>query len=364
MKTLNFYVTKSFLATFMMSIGVLTFGMLGARLIKVFEYMSKGVPFDVAMTFMLYVTPIALSYTIPWAALASIMLVFGRMSADNEITAMRACGISVLQIISPIIIFTFVLTLVCLFLNVELGPRYLGEADDLIKEVGVKQPMALLEPGRPIEFENNHIYIQERIGENELRDIQVFRMDEEAKQVEQDITAAKGKIEVDNQGQVLNVILYNATVVVYDKDSQNPRRTFSKQMTFVIDYGENFNKVKIGKRIKYLSFKEIFARIIMDKKLGIDTTRLEVELNQRLALALSPIAFLILGMPLAIRTSRRETSIGLFLSVLLAGLYTSAITICESLYSKPGLYPQFMLWAPNILYQIFGSVFLFRIARR
>ena len=89
-----------------------------------------------------------------------------------------------------------------------------------------------------------------------------------------------------------------------------------------------------------------------------------MELNQRIALALSPIAFLLLGMPLAIRTSRRETSIGLFLSVILAGAYFFSVMICNSLTSHPQLHPQVLLWIPNILYQVAGAIMIFRIACR
>ena len=84
MKILNWYVTKSFLVTFLMAIAILTFGMTGAQLMKAFAYLSQGIPFSLVGEFLLYTLPMALAFTIPWASLVSIMLVFGRMSADNE----------------------------------------------------------------------------------------------------------------------------------------------------------------------------------------------------------------------------------------------------------------------------------------
>ena len=103
MKTLNIYVTKAFLATFLTAIGILTFGMTGARLMKVFEYISSGVPASNAFTFLLYVLPIVLAFTIPWAALVSVMLVFGRLSA---ISAMRAGGGAVITTAEALMQFT------------------------------------------------------------------------------------------------------------------------------------------------------------------------------------------------------------------------------------------------------------------
>ena len=149
---LNWYITKNFLATFTMSIVVLTFAMTGNSLMKVIDYISQGVSPVIAGQFLLLALPMALAFSIPWAALVSIMLVFGRLSADNEITAMRACGISILQIISPIIVSSFLLTCVCLWLQLEVGPPALGEARDLVKNAAASSPLSFFTPGIPVQF--------------------------------------------------------------------------------------------------------------------------------------------------------------------------------------------------------------------
>ena len=76
------------------------------------------------------------------------------------------------------------------------------------------------------------------------------------------------------------------------------------------------------------------------------------------------ISFLLLGLPLAIRTSRRETSVGLFLSVILAGSFFMAIVMCEVLTNLPKIYPQYLLWLPNILFQTVGAYMTCRISRK
>ena len=215
MKTLNMYVTRGFVITLTMSIGILAFGMLGARMIKVFDYMSKGVPVGTAFMFIVYVMPVVFSLAIPWAILVAVMLVFGRLSADSEITAMRACGVSILQIISPILMITFGLTCFCLYLQSNIGPHFLGEAKNLLKTVAINQPTALFEPGRPIRYEKSRIHIGNKIG-NELRDIQIYRMSKATGKLEQDIHAAVGKIKVDRDTQTMEVMLFDAVVISFD----------------------------------------------------------------------------------------------------------------------------------------------------
>ena len=176
------------------------------------------------------------------------------------------------------------------------------------------------------------------------------------------MTASSGKVEVDREKQVMNVILSNATVAAHE--GATVRHTFSETLTFTIDYGTKFTSENVTQRDKFLRVMDILARLSLMKKRGEDTTYLEVELNQRVALALAPIAFLLLGMPLAVRTSRRETSVGLFLSVLLAGIYFGGVLISDALSESPKLYPQYLVWIPPALFQIFGAVYIFKIARR
>ncbi len=364
MRILNIYVTKDFVATAVMAVLIMTFGMMGTHLIKVLQAMAQGISPKDAFLFLLYIVPVALSLTIPFSVLVATMLVFGRMSANNEITAMRACGISILQIISPIIILTFLLTCVCIYLQLDVAPYYSGLAKDLLKEAAIQKPSVLLEPGKPVQYENYNIYIDDKNDNDEISNIQVYILSKNLTRVEQDITAISGKITVDEKSRIMKIILYNAIIKAYESSDKPPRRTSSKEMEFAIDYGHKFNEIKVQDKPKNLTSSELFSRTMLYKKKGMDVTKLEVELNQRIVLALSPIAFLLLGMPLAIRTSRKETSVGLFLSVILAGAYFISIMILSALSNKPALHPQMLIWIPNLLYQIGGAIFIFIIARR
>ncbi|MEM4248456.1 MAG: LptF/LptG family permease, partial [Candidatus Nanoarchaeia archaeon] len=272
---------------------MLTFGMMGVNLIKIFEFMTRGVPFSSAGAFLLYLMPMALSLTIPVSILVSVMLVFGRMSADNEITAMRACGISIFQIISPIIIITFILTCLCLYLQLEAAPYFSAKAKLIIRTVGLRTPLAILEPGRSIEYENYNIYIDDILEGNQLKDIQVYILSKDRSKVQQDITAARGRIELDEERETMKIALENATIKIKESQGEPPRSTFSKEISFEIDYGKNFNKISLSNKPRTMTLNELFGTTKFFLRNNRDTTQLEVELNQRIALGLSPIAFLL-----------------------------------------------------------------------
>ena len=371
MKILNWYVTRGFLLAFSMAIAILTFGMTGANLIKVFDLVSQGISLWTFLEFTGYILPIVLTFTVPWAVMVAVMLVFGRMSADSEITAMRACGVSILQIVSPILILTFLLTLLCLYLQVEVGPPFLGKSRDLMKTAAIDQPLALFEPGKQIQIERTIIYIDDKEGSSGLKGVQIYTLGDDGKSIAQDISAARGTLVVDKEKQILTVRLFDCLLVNRKPKEtgdgvggDGPQRLFAEKSEFGFNYGKEANQMRVSIKPKYMKLSDLMGRIRLTKEINRDTTELEVELNQRIAFALSPIAFLLLGLPLAIRTSRRETSVGLFLSVILAGVFFLSIILCESLSSFPKLYPQYLLWLPNILFQIAGAVMTYRISRR
>ena len=366
MRILNLYVTKNFILILLMSILIVTFGIMGANVLKIFEAISRGIPLADAMVSLLFFMPLALSMAIPVGVFVATMLVFGRMSADNEITAMRACGISILQIISPLIVLTFLLTCFCLWLQLEVGPYYGAKGKSLLKSIAISRPLSIIEPGRPIDYDDYSIYIGDRVGKYGIRDIQIFQFADgpKGKYLKQDVTASRGKIIVDHKKQLLIISLFDSSVVRYSPTKKRPDRTFSEKFQLTLDYGRRFNDIKIGKRTRFLLLSELFGKLIMYKKRGMDTTALEIELNRRIAFGLAPIAFLLLGLPLAIRTSRRETSVGLIIGVALAGVYFISIMIFQAFEKFPNLHPQVLLWLPNVIYQAGGIFFIWKISRR
>ena len=364
MRILNLYVVKSFVTVLIFAVLVVTFGIMGANILKVFDAISKGISLSDALMSFMFLMPFALSIAIPVGVFVATMLVFGRMSADNEITAMRACGISILQIISPLIILTVVLTCLCLALQLEVGPYYAEKGKNILKTIAVTKPLSIIDPGTPIDYENNSIYIGDRVGENGIKDIQIFQFDKRSKKLRKDVTAADGQVVVDEKRQLLLIELFDASIVQHPESGKRPDRTFSEKFQLALDYGRKFNEIKIGKRTRLLTLKELFGKTIMYRMRGVDTTASDIELNRRIAFGLAPIAFLLLGMPLAIRTSRRETSIGLLLGVVLAGVYFITIMVFQAFHKYPNIYPQYLLWIPNVLYQIGGAMAIWRIARR
>lgn len=373
MKILNRYVVRSFFLAFCMAILILTFAMTGANLARVLDFVSRGIPLSVFGTYILYMLPRILTFTVPWAVMVAVMLVFGRMSADSEITAMRACGISILQIVSPLLLITVALTALCIYLQVEVGPPLLGKSRDMLQQAGLERPLAMFEPGHPLVLKSGGgqvvINVDNKIGEKQLQGILLCKAREKDNAIEQIITAESGEITADDATQLITIRLKNCMTSNMAGGSDPTAgdavdRVFSEELRFTFDYGKEANSGKVSVRAKYMKLSDLLGEIRRFKRLNLPTVNHEIELNKRIAFALSPIAFLLLGMPLAIRTGRRETSVGLFISVILAGVFFMSIIMCQNLDNFPRLYPQYLLWIPNIIFQTLGAILTWRISQR
>ncbi len=359
MKTLNTYITKSLLIVFAAAIIILTFAMIGGNILQVLNYLARGIPIGDFLLAILYFFPMVLSFTVPASILVAVLLLFGKMSSDNEITAMRASGISIFQIISPLIILTFILTVICLYLQVQAGPYYIGKGRGILYNMATTAPQALIAPGQSTNFGNMVVYVKDK-KKDKLKDVQIFVFNNDRKKVNQDITAANGKLVVNKEKGTLKIILYNYNIIDYQEND----RIYGDEFAITINVAQTLNERPLVQRDDFMTLQELLGTISLYHQIGMSTIKYELELNRRFAMGLAPIAFLLLGLPLAIRTSRRETSAGLFMSVVLAGFYFMFMIGCKTFEGSPELYPQYLLWSPNILYQIGGIYFIIRLTRK
>jgi lipopolysaccharide export system permease protein len=106
---------------------------------------NHDVPVEYLITFIAYVLPFSLIFTIPWGLLTAILLVFGRLSADNELIALRCNGVSITRICIPLGAIAVFCTVICLWLNVQAAPAAQEKLRSTIFDLATRNPMALLE---------------------------------------------------------------------------------------------------------------------------------------------------------------------------------------------------------------------------
>ena len=327
MRILNAYVARLLVTTVLLAIGVLTFVMAAGHVFRVFDWLSRGGSLVVLGRFLLLSLPDMMRFTLPLSMLVATVLVFSHLAADNELTAMKACGISLWQVIAPGLLLSVGLSALSFWFTTTLAPRCRYAAEQLLWEQAAISPAALLaDSDNFVELEGLNIRVDHREGEI-LYGIHILVQDRE-KRLQQTITARQGRVRADPARRSFDLVLQDATFGQLDPgvpekgESSMPQRYAARETTLPLSSDGGMGLRKLARKPRHMDLGMLFARIYLESQAGGNVTPLQVELHMRMSMSLSPIAFLLVGIPFATRGRRSETSVGLLISLLLAlGFY-------------------------------------------
>src|SRR3954462_6767557 len=145
MKIIDRYVSRQLILNLPVAITVLSFvlviGNIFRKLLPLL--VNHDLPVEYLVGFIAYVLPFSLIFPIPWGLLTAVLLVFGRLSADNELTALRSNGVSIGRICIPLAVIAVLCTLASLWLNVQVAPAAQEEMRATVFNLATHNPMAL-----------------------------------------------------------------------------------------------------------------------------------------------------------------------------------------------------------------------------
>src|ERR1700731_3741881 len=225
MKLIDRFVSRELLVTVLFAIAVLSLVLVVGNIFRKLLplLVNHDVPVEYLVSFVAYVLPFSLIFTIPWGLLTAILLVFGRLSADNELTALRCNGVSIARICHPLATLAFVCTAICLWLNVQVAPAAQEKLRSTIFDLATRNPIALFGSDQIIDqFPGRKIYVGKKEG-NKLDNIIVFEMNQNSLPMK--VTFARsGMLEADLQNKRILMHLYNARYQQRDEKDPNDLR--------------------------------------------------------------------------------------------------------------------------------------------
>lgn len=323
---------------------------------------DQGAPIGMLGRFMLLVLPFSLVYTIPWGFLAGVLLVFGRLSADQELTAIRTAGWSLLRIAMPVLLLGTVLSIFCFILNGNLGPQAKQAQRDLLYEVLRDDPLSLLNPGSvQSQLKGQKIFIESKEG-SELRGFHAYQLaggERDAKPIGY-VYAQEVDLIDNTQEQQLQLRLKGAYAEAFDGDEV--RHIFTEEAEpWIADYSARRSRKR---KANAMETQELVAALRSGSLEEKESRKYELEIAQRGSFSLAPLALAWVAVPLGIGSRRRETSAGMFWSVLVAFGYFLLIVLAEEVDFSEQWKAQILVWLPNLVCAVVGGLLLWRAGRR
>ncbi len=173
--------------------------------------LSKGLPLQVVGEFFLLNMGWIVALAVPMAMLTASLMAFGRMSADNEITAIKACGISMYRLILPVTVAATLLAIFLIWYNNAVLPESNHRLALLIRDISRKKPTINIEPGVWYDDLNNYGLLVSEIEDSGRVSIvrNVLINDYSRFDVTTTITASHGYIQVNEKEGLLEFLLFD-----------------------------------------------------------------------------------------------------------------------------------------------------------
>lgn len=356
------YISIHLLINFIAGASIFTAILFSINMARLTDWLSSGAPLSLIFKMFIYIFPYLLSSCIPIAFLTSIILVFGRLSHDNEITAMRASGISIYQIAAPVILSGLLLSLLLIPLNNEVLAKTHFLFRKTIYSLGLQNPTAYLESGSFVDiFPGYNIFIKKK-DETHLYGVVIYQNMENNKT--RTITAKSGEIYLDQETLELKMSLNDGNISE-PKDIENEFLSIKfGHYELAIDASNIIKDPStISKKHKNMTIHELRQKITEFKAKKLNIAPFLTEIHKKLSISFSCLVFALIGIPLGIQAHRTEKTIGAGISLLVALAYYLMIIFGKAVDDQPQLYPHLLMWLPTLFIGTAGIILLRRIAR-
>ncbi len=414
---LSRYVIREHIAPFLFAFVVIIFLLVvDMILITLDRILGKGIPVGVVLELFFLNLAWMVALAAPMAVLVSTLMAFGRLGADGEITAMRALGVSLFQVVRPVLIAGAILALFMLWFNDQILPEANHRARLLIMDITRKRPSVAFADMAGIVVDDFPEYriLFDRVDKKGrmMENVRVYHFEGASYPVT--ITADSGQVRFDvSQDQAFLNLLGGASFRYDEKDPEVETKTqfewaqlqlgdAGKQLSrssstyrndremgismmqeriatneheIVESWGalsvqttELFEQLLLSEKISEVGLAQVRAligrlqanqRIMMHK--AQEANRLRVEVHKKFSIPAACVAFVLVGVPLGIRVRGRSPAIGASLSIGFFLMWWVFLIAGEKLADRGVVAPWMAMWAPNMVTVIVGAWMTMRV---
>jgi LPS export ABC transporter permease LptF/LPS export ABC transporter permease LptG len=323
------------------------------------DILRNQVPFMVVAEYLLNVSPYFLYGIAPLGTLFAVVITLGLMQRSNEITALKATGISIYRIVAPILVAA---TLVsgALFLSDQFYlPRTNRLQDALRNQIKGKPPQTYLNPDRKWIFgQNSTIYYYQLFDadRNQFGNLSAFQFDPGSFELTRRVYADQANWDdrvkrwVYTQGWSRS--LRGPAIESYGKYEVATFDTLSEPPGYF---------KKEVKQSSEMDYSELRAYIGDLQQSGFDVVRLKVQMHKKFAFPAIVLVMAVLAVPFSVSAGKRGAVAGVAVAVGIAVLYLTVSGLFEAMGNVSQLPPVLAAWSPDLIFGMVGGYLLLKV---
>ena len=326
------------------------------------QLVAAGMSFSDARAVVTSLVGMVSPYAVPVGFLFGILAAVGRISADSEATAMRACGLGLSAIFGPVIAIALALSLLTALLMIRVEPAARRELREVLANVASRG--AIFEPGRFRTIGGRVLYVQSRDVDDESLLKRIFIADRSNPKRPFLIFAQSARFRFDPDQMLIHLEMEQGDIHLESLDLANHQRIAFEQLDYTLDASTLVDATRQLKPSE-MDLSQLYD--VMDEpptpERGHMPTQFQAQFHRRLAIPFAPFVFAALGVPLGLRRSRAARSWGVLVCIALVATYYTLLGFGQYLGENGRAPAALALWLPNLVFAA-AAIPLLRNAQR
>jgi LPS export ABC transporter permease LptG len=356
---LDNYVLSSFLFYFVVTLFCIV------TMVQVFTFfdllgdiVKNHIPMSDVITYHLYLTPRTVYNTLPIAVLVSVLATFGVMTKNNEVTAFKACGISVRRLGFPVLLMSAVLSSALFAFDYSWIPEANQKQDAILNEIKGRPVQTYLHPERKWIFHDYRIFYIKYFDTAEKLMVEpyVFELDPKTFHVVREISASRARWQeniktwVWEQGEARNIC---------GVDECNVQKFTATTFSEIAEKPDDFVKyVKQNEQMNYLELANYMRSL---EESGFDTVKLHVQYYKKFAVPVFALIMAMISVPFGFLVGNRGAMTGIGVGMAVAMAYLATGLLFDQFGNVNLLPAAIAAWAPDALFSVAGLYLMLRM---
>lgn len=354
------YIRREMLGPFFLGLAVFMFVLFTNRLVRLLELVfTKGGTLKYVFNLMLTLMPSFLVYAIPMAFILAILLGYGRLSADSEITAMRASGNGLWKLTQPAFELGAFLALVCIILSIWALPWGRHQFAIEVYKLASNQISIGLQERVFNNLGTGLMLYADQVDKGKLSG--VLLSDTRNADTTVQVFAEKGVLRATEGEPILDLDLTQGRLVSGGPVTDAARVVDFERLALHLDLRAGLS-TRSYYLISEMNLEQLRAELSERRAKGEKLTPVWLEIYKKFSIPLGCLLFPFLGVPLAMTNRRSGRSQGFVTALVVMVGYYMLLTVGQSAASKGALSPFLGAWLADIVLAAVGAWFFWRTA--